>query len=192
MKTRKLLLAVALAALGVVLMASIVAAAPASTTGVQTSQVFDSPILTGTTPILTGTMPMTHPVGLAIALYFHIPYTEVMALHQEGLGFGNIARAFLTAAASQGALTPTHILDMRQAGMGWGQIKKEFDVSPGGNGLGTIMRNKPVAPAVMPETPTNVDTGKGNHCPGNSCSAPGQNKSDKGPKPDMPKGPKNK
>ena len=77
------------------------------------------------------------------------------------------------------------------------QVSLTFTLSVAFLGLGTIMRHKPVAPAVMPEPPTkvdtgSVDTGKGNHCPGNSCSAPGQNKSDKGPKPDTPKGPKNK
>ena len=63
-----------------------------------------------------------------------------MELHESGFGFGTIARAYLTAQQSNGALTPEQILAMRQAGMGWGQIKKEYGIHPGGNGLGTIMR----------------------------------------------------
>lgn len=190
MKPWKLLLAVALSTAALLLLVGLVVAAPVSTTAVQTRQVFDSPIVTNTVPVLTDTVPMTHPVGLAIALYFNIPYTQVMALHDQGLGFGNIARAYLTAAASHGVLTPTQVLDLRQAGAGWGQIKKEYGVHPGGNGLGSIMSHKPDAPQPEPTTLASpvVKPGiNGSSCPGNSCNAPGQNRPDKGPK-----GPKNK
>ncbi len=183
MKPWRLALAVAMAAFAVMLLTSIVAAAPTSTSGVQTNQVFDS-------PILTGTMPMTHPVGIMIAMYFNIPYTQVMTLHNEGWGFGEIARAYLTALHSNGVLTPEQVLALRQDGIGWGQIKKEFGINPGQNGLGVIMRSKPITPTVTLEPPTNNNQGKDNNCPGNSCNAPGQNKPDNGPKFDMPKGPK--
>ena len=176
MKTWKLLLAIAVAVVAVFLVSSMVIAAPGSTMGAQTNLVFDS-------PILTGTMPMTHPVGSAIALFFNIPYTQVMALHDEGFGFGTIARAYLTALASGGVLSPTQVLEMRQGGMGWGQIKKEFGVHPGGNGLGAIMGHKhdalPPEPALV--APPEMKLGNnGSSCPGNSCNAPGKQNQFKG------------
>ena len=99
-----------------------------------------------------------------------------MTLHDEGLGFGEIARAYVTAYASNGVLTPEQVLDMRLAGVGWGQIKKDYGIHPGGKGLGSIMGNKPTpepttsAPGVKPS-----NNGQGG-CPGNSCNAPGQQK----------------
>jgi hypothetical protein len=176
MKPWRLPLAVVLAAAAVLLMASLVVAAPASTNGVQTSQVFDS-------PIVTGTVQMTHPVGIAIALYFNIPYTQVMSLHAQGFGFGTIARAYLTAYAPNGMLTPEQVLALRQAGVGWGQIKKDYRVHPGGNGLGSIMSKKSDAPQPEPDTssPPEVAPDKNaSGCPGNSCNAPGQQKPHQG------------
>lgn len=178
MKTWKLLLAIAVAVVAVLLVTSMVIAAPASTVELQANGTNN--VLTST---LTNTLPITHPVGNAIALYFNIPYTQVMALHDEGLGFGVIARAYLTALASGGVLSPTQVLEMHQAGMGWGQIKKDYGVHPGGNGLGTIMGNKHAAPQpepVAPAAPTmKQNKGSSTTCPGNSCNAPGQQKSPK-------------
>ena len=185
MKPWRLLLAVALAAAAVLLLTSIVVAAPTSTTGVQANRVYYGPH-----PILTGTVPTTHPVGIVIARYFNISYTQVMSLHAQGLGFGEIARAYLTANASNGALTPTQVLALRQAGVGWGQIKKDYGVHPGGNDLGSIMSEKPAAPQPGPAAPAPpvVKLGKnGSSCPGNSCNAPGQQKPPKGKPTKAPK-----
>ncbi len=159
MRTWKFGVAVLLAALAVLLMTSVVVAAPAAASGVQANQVYDDP----PGSILTDTLPTTHPVGLIIAIYFNIPYTQVMALHAEGFGFGTIARAYLTAYVSNGALTPEQVLALRQAGVGWGEIKKDYGVHPGGNGLGSIMNDKRQGPDKS-------------NCPGNSCNAPGQQK----------------
>ncbi len=167
MKAWKLVVAVMIAALAVLLMTSIVVAAPASASGVQTNQVYDDP--PGST--LTDTLPTTHPVGIVIAVYFNIPYTQVVALHDEGFGFGTIARAYLTAYASNGALTPEQVLAMRQEGVGWGEIKKDYGVHPGGNGLGSIMGKKHDGDATAIE-----QGGGGSNCPGNSCNVPGQQK----------------
>ena len=185
MKPWRLLLAVALPAAAVLLMTSLVIAAPASAPGVQTNRVYDDP-----DPILTGTLPATHPVGIVIARYFNISYTQVMSWHAQGLGFGAIARAYLTANASNGALAPEQVLAQRQAGVGWGQIKRDYGVPPGGNGLGSIMSQKPNAPQPESTTPAPREIKPvqyTSNCPGNSCNAPGQNKPDKGPK-----GPKSK
>lgn len=189
MKAWKLFSAVILAGVAVFMMTSMVVAAPASANGVQTNRVYDDPL----DSVLTDTLPMTHPVAAIIAMYFNIPYTQVIALHNAGFGYGTIARAYLTAQQSNGALTPEQILAMRQAGTGWGQIKKEYGIHPGGNGLGTVVRKhgtpQPAAqpPSVLP------DGGKKNKeekagspgpaaCPGNSCNAPGHTKSGQGPK----------
>ena len=190
MKVWKLLSAVLLAGVAVFAMTSMVVAAPASTNGVQANRVYDD-------PVVTGTLPMTQPVAAAIASYFHISYTEVISLHEAGYGFGVIARAYLTALHSNGVLTPTQSLDMFQAGMGWGQIKKEYGIHPGGNGLGTIVREHGTSqPAAQPpdgppdDSKQNKEKGKvdqgGNSgpapCPGNSCNAPGKTKTGQGPK----------
>jgi hypothetical protein len=185
MKTWKPFLAVALAAVAVLLMTSWVIAAPASTGSVVVNRVYDDP-----KPVLSDTLPTTHPVGSVIAVYFNIPYTQVMELHNEGFGFGEIARIYLTAQASGGALTPEQVLEMRQAGVGWGQIKKDYGVHPGGNGLGSIMSKKPAAP--QPEHTTlaqpEVKPGKNaSGCPGNSCAAPGQPKPPQGKPAKAPK-----
>jgi hypothetical protein len=187
MKTWRLLLGVVMAVAALLLMTSLVVAAPASTDGVQAYQAHGHP-----GSILTGTLPMTHPVGIAIALHFNIPYTQVMALRDEGLGFGTIARVYVTAYASHGTLTPEQVLNMHRAGASWGQIKRDYGVHPGGNGLGSIMGNQRAAPQPGPAAsappqevkPGNNDAG----CPGNSCNAPGQQKPPKA-KPD--RAPKN-
>lgn len=187
MKTFKLFTTLGLALIAIVLMAGVVGAAPAES--VAAAPVYN---IEGPEPPLTDTLPTTHPVGIVIAIYFNLPYTEVMQLHDEGFGFGSIARAYLTALYSDGALTPEQILAMREDGMGWGQIKKDYGINPGQNGLGVIMRSKPAAPAVTVEPPQNNGNGQGQNqnCPGNSCNAPGQNKPEKPPKPDKAKPPK--
>jgi hypothetical protein len=189
MQKWKLLSAMLLAGAAVFMMTSIVAAAPASTSSAQLDRISDDPL----DQVLTDTLPTTHPVGIIIALYFNIPYTQVMALHNEGFGFGTIARAYLTARQSNGALTPEQLLAMRQAGTGWGQIKKEYGIHPGGNGLGTVVRDHgtPQPTVQLPDdNRQNKEKGKddkgGNSgpapCPGNSCNAPGKTKPGQGPK----------
>jgi hypothetical protein len=171
MTTWKLIVAVALAVVTVLLMTSIVVAAPASTSSLQVNRMYDD-----ADPVLSDTLPMTHPVGSMIALYLNIPYTHVMELHDEGFGFGEIARAYLTAYASDGALTPEQVLGMRLTGVGWGQIKQEYGVHPGGNGLGSIMGNKAQSepdPSTAPKVRPGNNSSK---CPGNSCDAPGRHK----------------
>jgi len=175
----------ALAAAAVLLMTSLVVAAPASTPGVQTSRAYDDP-----DPILTDTLPTTHPVGIAIARYFNISYTQVMSWHAQGLGFGAIARAYLTAYVSNGVLAPEQVLAQRQAGVGWGQIKRDYGVHPGGNGLGSIMSNQHDAPQPEPApraSPAVKPSKNASGCPGNSCTAPGQQKLPQGKPTKAPK-----
>lgn len=160
MKMWKLFVAVALAGVAVLLVMSLGVAAPVSASGAQIDRVTDDPLES----VVSDTLPMTHPVGILIALYFNIPYTHVVELHEAGFGFGTIARAYLTAYQSKGILTPEQILAMRQAGTGWGQIKKEDGIHPGGNGLGTIVRQhgtpQPAAPQPPNAPPAGNEQGK--------------------------------
>jgi hypothetical protein len=175
MSFKKLMLATLLAAIMLIFTVSLVVAAPAGfdRAGTSRSGVAWSQVITPTT-----TLSKTHPVGLAISLYFDIPYTQVMTLRDSGFGFGVIARAYLTAKVLSGTLTAEELLAQHQAGTGWGEIKKEYGVSPGGNGLGAIMGKggKPdfsATPASPDGSSVNAPGGKPN-CPGNSCNAPGQ------------------
>ena len=63
-----------------------------------------------------------------------------MALHEEGLGFGVIAKAYF--AAQKLGIDPQLLLDEFNAGTGWGNIMKNHALHPGqgrGNNLGAIM-----------------------------------------------------
>ncbi len=57
-------------------------------------------------------------MGTAIARFFGIPYPDVMALHESGVGFGVIARAYMTAKFFNGQLTPREALELFQSGLG--------------------------------------------------------------------------
>jgi len=146
---------------------SVVAAAPAGT--VSTT----APIMAGT---ITPTSSFTHPVGLAISVYFSIPYTSVMSLHDSGVGFGVIARAYLTARFSNGVLTPSQVLNLHESGVGWGQIMHKYGIHPGRKGLGSIMGGHTPGDGSVPSTPGNSGDLP---CPGNSCNALGHNKQKK-------------
>ncbi len=156
------------------------------------------------TPTPTGTLvpEACHPVALAISLFFDLECEDIEALHDSGVGFGVIGRAYLTALATKDTeeeLTPEEVLAMHQSGMGWGQIMKEIGVHPGGKGLGGIMSGRLDSPQATP-TPDGEDessgtgaSGAGNEVkpgrgnpfrqggggPGNSGNAPGHNKGNK-------------
>jgi hypothetical protein len=205
-KTIKLMAVMILALVLLALTVGLVAAAPltvnhfthqAGATQQLAEGAFD---MTGTTD-LSGIVAMTHPVGLALSLFFTVPYSEVIALHQEGLGYGEIARAFFIAQNSEGTLTAQAVIDMFQSGQGWGRIMKQVGFKPGGQNLGSIMSGRAdqasnsKTPGGKPDCPGNSCNASGGKpdcpgnscnapggkpdCPGNSCNAPGQNKSNK-------------
>jgi len=98
-------------------------------------------------PTVTATGQVSHPVGLALATYFGVPYTTTMGLHQQGIGFGNIAKAyFLVDILAQDGVTETveGILDQKVPGTGWGQIFKSYGLSPSSKGrnLGQVMSGR--------------------------------------------------
>jgi hypothetical protein len=176
MKITKLAIVISMAFALTVMVVGTVAAAPAESNRVVTPAVsirlLDDPTPELTeTPELTATTHITNPVGLALSLFLNVPYTQVMDLHQEGVGFGVIARVYLTARASNGALTPEQVLALFQSGTGWGEIMKQYGVHPGGKGLGSIMSGH----AGNNSTSNNLGSGTPS-CPGNSCNAPGHNK----------------
>ena len=154
-----------------------------------------SPISTPVSPISTPTPEFCHPVARMIALFFDLTCDEVAELHESGVGFGVIARAYLTAQALGEEASPEAILALHEAGVGWGQIMKQLgaDAHPGGKGLGAIMRDKSGGP------PSSDDDGDGDDAapavaapdrvrPGNSGNAPGHNKGDNPRGPDRGKG----
>jgi hypothetical protein len=63
-----------------------------------------------------------HPVATRLADTFEVSYTEIMKWHCDGIGFGEIARAYLIAKHSK--LTVDQIFTLRKKHMGWGQIIK--------------------------------------------------------------------
>ncbi len=95
---------------------------------------------------LTPTTTQTHPVAAAIATHFSGVFTGttaagIMALHEQGFGFGVIAKAYF-AAHMLGLADPMELLNEFSAGTGWGQIMKNHGLHPGqgrGNNLGAIM-----------------------------------------------------
>ena len=163
-------LALTLLAAGVVLAAP--AAADSTLSHMEQYNPAATPVLTYT---ITPTLPFTHPVALAISKAFSITYSDVISMHKSGVGFGVIARAYMTAKFSGGVLTPQQVLALHESGVGWGQIMKEYGVHPGGKGLGAIMGSHKdnVEP---PGKPGNSNRPE---CPGKSCDPPGHGKSKK-------------
>jgi hypothetical protein len=83
----------------------------------------------------TGEVVKQHPVATALADYFDVDYDEIMTLHEEGNGFGNIAKAYFF--ADQLGLTPQDLL-LEAHTSGWGNVLKQNGIHPGavGNGGG--------------------------------------------------------
>ena len=117
---------------------------------------FDDPITD--TDSISPTVGFSHPVASAMAQFFEVEYTEIMTLHQQGLGFGVIAHAYFIAETL--GITPTALIEEFQSGKGWGVIMKEHGLHPGqagrGGNLGEIMSNKDQA-----EPPGQLKKGQG-------------------------------
>jgi len=93
---------------------------------------------------ISPTTSISHPVASAMAEYFEVEYSEIAALHEEGLGFGVISHAYFVARTLE--ISPTEVIAKFQAGTGWGVIMKEYKLPPGlggrGGNLGTIMSGR--------------------------------------------------
>ncbi len=109
------------------------------------------------TPTSTPTLTRVHPVALAIARWVSqtfasagitltLSVTDVMTLHAQGFGYGEIARALQLVLASRTDGDPANDLSLEQAlalgrQVGWGQAYRQYHLHPGGRGLGAIMRS---------------------------------------------------
>ncbi len=110
-------------------------------------------------------------VAQAIADEFEVDVEEIIALHAEGLGYGEIVKAYALAEAS--GKTVEEILAMKEEGMGWGEIAQALEVKPGAwePNLGELMRDS--------KPKDKEETSKDN--PGNSGKEPpGKDKDDNG------------
>jgi hypothetical protein len=131
-------------------------ATPGTTVTIESTEVTEiegSEPFTGTdvltdTGEITGTADLTpNRVATAIAASFGVPVEQVMALHQQGQGYGEIARAYfladeLAADGNQaGDLSAEQILAMHQEGLGWGRIIQTLGLPLGNKNrnLGQIM-----------------------------------------------------
>jgi hypothetical protein len=83
---------------------------------------------------LTGTNKVTE----AITKYFSgtltttVTVSDVVGLHNDGWGFGEIFKLYLLAQESGNSVD--QIKALRDSGMGWGEIAKSLDLSPGNKG----------------------------------------------------------
>ncbi|MFQ6013826.1 MAG: hypothetical protein ACE5NP_00100 [Anaerolineae bacterium] len=71
----------------------------------------------------------TRHVAQAIAAYFGLTTEQVLAVHEQGIGYGNLVYLLLMADATGSGLD--NILSMRGEGLGWGKIRKVLEWSPG-------------------------------------------------------------
>jgi len=104
-----------------------------------------TPTLTPTptvTPTVTPVPEGAHPVALALAVFFDVFYDEVMGWHEDGIGFGNIAKAYFLADELEGeGVAVEDVLGDKLSGVGWGQIMKSLGLSPSSRdkNLGKVM-----------------------------------------------------
>ncbi len=125
------------------------------------------------TEVAGGCNQPNQPVAMKIAASFNVSYDEVMALHCDGNGFGEIVRAYaLTAAGTDGA-TAADYLARHKAGEGWGKIVKESGVKPSDLAPGRLLKDKSddsltVTPAANTTKPGNGNGNGGNSNGGNN------------------------
>lgn len=82
-----------------------------------------------------------HPVATQLATSLGISYTEIMKWHCDGIGFGEIARAYLIAKNSK--LSIDQIFALRKSHKGWGQIIKAAGLNAKDiSSLGKLKGNK--------------------------------------------------
>jgi hypothetical protein len=141
---KRVMLSLVLGLLGVaLLLTSVALAAPSKPLALpaEPSLLFQDPITD--TDTISPTTTMTHPVAAAIAEHFEADYSEIQGLHQDGFGFGVIARAYFV--GEMLGITPTVLLDEFASGKGWGVILKEYELHPGlgrNKNLGYIMSGR--------------------------------------------------
>jgi ABC-type glycerol-3-phosphate transport system substrate-binding protein len=80
-------------------------------------------------------------VPQAIADYFEVEVSAVVAWHTQGYGYGEIVKAY--ALAKETGKTVEEIFAMFDAGKGWGEIIKDLGLQPGKlePNLGDVMKD---------------------------------------------------
>jgi hypothetical protein len=118
--------------------------------------------------VVTPTNQLPHPMVEALAAHFGVPAEEIAALHDAGLGFGVIARAYSLAEHFED-VSPQALLAEFQAGLGWGQIARQYGLNPGrgrDGAPGQVISDQAQEPV--------ADTGPENQAESNDASHPGQ------------------
>lgn len=120
-----------------------IATATPEATDVATATSEPTEVATGT-PVATQEVACggnnAHPVATRLAVTFGVPYSEIMALHCQGIGFGNIAKAYLLALKT--GKTAREFLDKHKGGEGWGNIIKGEGVRPNELSMGQAIKGK--------------------------------------------------
>jgi hypothetical protein len=116
-----------------------------------------------------------HPVASQLAEEFGVSVETVMALHCDGNGFGEIARAYLLAEQT-GATAEDYLLE-HQSGTGWGQIVRESGVHPSSLAPGRVIgRGHRDDMGILTPTPESTDMPESTATPdaGEDTSSTGQ------------------
>jgi len=151
-------------------------------TPVVTPTVTPTPTLTPTptvTPTVTPEPDEFHPVGLALASFFDVAYDGIMEWHEDGVGFGNIAKAyFVVDELEDEGVTVEDVLGEKLSGTGWGRVMKAL-------GLGPSSKDKNLGKAMSgygnddePDDVASPDETDGH--PGKGHGPPEKDKKDKG------------
>ncbi len=93
------------------------------------------------TEIAGGCNQPDQPVAMKIAATFNVSYDEVIALHCDGNGFGEIVRAYALAAASTDGATAADYLARHKQGEGWGKIVRDSGVNPSDLAPGRVLKD---------------------------------------------------
>jgi hypothetical protein len=73
-----------------------------------------------------------HPIADRLSTYYGLDYDELMRMHEEGIGFGLVMKAYLVASTNpEAGLSGEELLEMRLSGLGWGEIWHETGAHPG-------------------------------------------------------------
>ncbi|MBZ0300361.1 MAG: hypothetical protein K8J31_11490 [Anaerolineae bacterium] len=116
-------------------------------------------------PVFVSCGNTNHPVAARLAEEFGVSQESIVAMHCEGNGFGNIARALLLARANAEGMMAEDFLNRHHGGEGWGNIVKESGVNPAQLAPGRIGKDKDA------ETTTAVTTTTTTRSQGNSGQA---------------------
>jgi len=110
-------------------------------------------------PAITATTGITNPVATLLAAYFDRTLEDILAWHDEGLGYGEIAIALFLAQSS--GQDVNYIISLHQEGLGWGEIAKTLDLAPGNRdrNLGAIVSGRGVITTTYP-APAEAIAGK--------------------------------